>query len=168
MLYFFHELPKNVINSFKKRNALIHLFAILITIAIVYSGLDWTYLTLTRNDFLLYIFFQAVILGGILPIMVPIFMIIWGIYKENIKLKIAGWAVGQSALLGLTISSFYKMFTGRIEPNLADAVHDISNNFNLGFLKHGVFFGWPSSHTTVAFAIAFTVCILLVYSLNIK
>ena len=33
---------------------------------------------------------------------------------------------------------------------------ELSRNFNFGFLKHGMFWGWPSSHTTIAFAMAVT------------
>ena len=50
----------------------------------------------------------------------------------------------------------YKAFTGRIQPDLANVTIDVSNRFNFGFLEHGIFWGWPSSHTTVSFAIAFT------------
>jgi membrane-associated phospholipid phosphatase len=31
---------------------------------------------------------------------------------------------------------------------------DTSREFRFGFLRGGVFFGWPSSHTTIAFAMA--------------
>lgn len=37
---------------------------------------------------------------------------------------------------------------------------DISHFFHFGFLRGGVFWGWPSSHTTIAFAMAVTVFIL--------
>ncbi|HZT35360.1 MAG TPA: phosphatase PAP2 family protein, partial [Nitrososphaera sp.] len=65
--------------------------------------------------------------------------------------------LGQSALLGWLISSFYKAFTGRVPPphifgQSLGALADISNQFQFGFLKGGIFWGWPSSHTTVAFA----------------
>ena len=55
----------------------------------------------------------------------------------------------------LLISSFYKAFTGRPGPRHgAVTLIDTSKEFHFGFLKGGVFFGWPSSHTTVAFAVA--------------
>ena len=41
-----------------------------------------------------------------------------------------------------------------------DVGQDISHVFHFGFLRGGVFWGWPSSHTTIAFAMAVTVCTL--------
>jgi membrane-associated phospholipid phosphatase len=34
---------------------------------------------------------------------------------------------------------------------------DLSHLFQFGFLRGGVFWGWPSSHTTIAFAMAATI-----------
>lgn len=34
---------------------------------------------------------------------------------------------------------------------------DFSHDFRFGWLRGGVFWGWPSSHTTIAFAMATTV-----------
>ena len=39
-----------------------------------------------------------------------------------------------------------------------------SHGFQFGFLKGGVFWGWPSSHTTVAFAMA--ACLIALYPKN--
>jgi len=41
---------------------------------------------------------------------------------------------------------------------------DSSHGFQLGFLKGGVFWGWPSSHTTVAFAMS--VCLIQLFPKN--
>jgi membrane-associated phospholipid phosphatase len=41
---------------------------------------------------------------------------------------------------------------------------DSSHGFQFGFLKGGVFWGWPSSHTTVAFAMA--ACLIALYPKN--
>lgn len=69
------------------------------------------------------------------------------------------WALGQAALIGYLVSSFYKALTGRIPPP-STAVLDVSRQFNFGFLREGIFWGWPSSHTTVAFAMAFALIAL--------
>jgi membrane-associated phospholipid phosphatase len=72
----------------------------------------------------------------------------------------AGWAIGQAELIGSLVSSAYKAFTGRIHPVLSfstDPGPDLSHGFRFGFLRGGVFWGWPSSHTTIAFAMALTV-----------
>jgi membrane-associated phospholipid phosphatase len=37
----------------------------------------------------------------------------------------------------------------------------MSRQFNFGFFEHGIFWGWPSSHTTVAFATMVALYIVL-------
>jgi membrane-associated phospholipid phosphatase len=41
---------------------------------------------------------------------------------------------------------------------------DTSHGFQFGLLKGGVFWGWPSSHTTVTFAMM--VCLIMLYPKN--
>lgn len=90
------------------------------------------------------------------PIMLPLFLLLIGIVLENAKTIRAAWAVGQAAFIGWFISSCYKVLTGRDHlPH--DVATDTSRIFRFGFLRHGIFWGWPSSHTAVAFAMAFTV-----------
>ena len=67
----------------------------------------------------------------------------------------------QAAAIGLAMSSFYKVFTGRVQPDFRSLeLIDNSREFLFGFFRHGAFWGWPSSHTTVAFAVAVTLFIL--------
>ncbi len=70
---------------------------------------------------------------------------------------------GQAGILGWFISSLYKAFTGRDYPPhvLAD---DVSKVFHFGFWKAGIFWGWPSSHTTAAFAVS--LAIIVYYAQN--
>jgi len=44
------------------------------------------------------------------------------------------------------------------------AVIDSSHGFQFGFLKGGIFWGWPSGHTTVAFSMA--LCLTMLYPKN--
>lgn len=63
----------------------------------------------------------------------------------------------------LFLFSFYKAFTGRIPPPYFlghGALADTSHGFRFGFLRGGMFWGWPSSHTTIAFAMAVVLWIL--------
>jgi membrane-associated phospholipid phosphatase len=63
--------------------------------------------------------------------------------------------------MGLLVSFFYKSLTGRLQPDLNQiAGLDISNYWRFGFMRGGVFWGWPSSHTTVAFATIITLICL--------
>jgi membrane-associated phospholipid phosphatase len=112
------------------------------------------------------ILFPSIIIGAVVPILIPLGLLLIGKIRksksiwEGKKIMNTAWAIGQAALLGSIISSLYKAFTGRIQPDLSNFVTDISNNFQFGFWNHGIFWGWPSSHTTIAFAMAVTLIIL--------
>ena len=45
-----------------------------------------------------------------------------------------------------------------------DGAVNITHVFHFGFLRGGIFWGWPSSHTTIAFAMA--VALLSLYPKN--
>jgi membrane-associated phospholipid phosphatase len=67
-------------------------------------------------------------------------------------------------MLALSVSFGIKTFTGRKAPSILPeilgreppAASDYSNDFAWGFYRRGVFDGWPSSHTIIAFAMATT------------
>jgi membrane-associated phospholipid phosphatase len=138
--------------------------AILVTYIFTIYGIDWWYFTHVRSELLNQIFFPAIVVGGILPILLP--PILYGIGKLKKKKQYIHYSylIGFSAFAGWFSSSFIKAFTGRIQPNLNNLTIDISNSFNFGFWEHGIFWGWPSSHTTVAFSVSFAI---LTY-LNLK
>jgi membrane-associated phospholipid phosphatase len=65
----------------------------------------------------------------------------------------------------------YKAFTGRRPPPFhgfrmsamnEGSLLDSSHGFQWGFLKGGVFWGWPSSHTAVTFAMM--TCLIMLWS----
>ena len=69
------------------------------------------------------------------------------------------WPVGPSARLNSSARlslPFFKAVTGRVHPAHSVGA-DISHVFRFGWMRGGVFWGWPSSHTTIAFAMAVTV-----------
>ena len=150
---FFYTLPRNILRSFRGRNLLWHILAIGATVGIVSSDLDWMYFEATR-PFAGYLF-PAVILGWLVPVVFPIVSYIAGAVRKDRRAICSAYAAAQAAVIGLLVSSFYKAFTGRPGPgHSAGTLIDTSREFHFGFLQGGVFFGWPSSHTTVAFAMA--------------
>lgn len=167
MKTFFTAIPKNIARLFKGYNLLWQGVAMVLTAGIVLSGFDWWYFThvyaVGRSTPL----FTAVIVGGQMPIIAPIVLFGIGLIKKSKRIINTGWALGQAALMGLMVSSFYKAFTGRIQPPHETTI-DISHQFNFGILKHGMFWGWPSSHTTVAFAMAFSLVTLYPHSKAIR
>ncbi len=95
-----------------------------------------------------------------------------GLLWKNRRLINTAWALGQAALLGWLTSCFYKALTGRIPPPfhgghykaLTASNVDSSHGFQFGLMRGGVFWGWPSSHTTVAFSMA--LCLVALYPKN--
>src|SRR4029077_1706772 len=99
-------------------------------------------------------------IGGLVPIFLPLILIVSGFILSHARISMTGWAIGQAELIGSLVSSTYKAFTGRAHPSLHETGADISQVFHFGFLRGGVYWGWPSSHTTIAFAMAVTIFML--------
>lgn len=154
-----YKLGQNVINSFWGYNIIWHAVAISFTYFIVVSGLDWTYYQSFANGTILSLMLPAAIVGFLFPILVPLYLLVKS--KNNVKYKIAAAAAIQAASLGWIISSTYKAFTGRAHPEpFIQSIADITHNFNFGFYRSGIFWGWPSSHTTVSFALTSALLVL--------
>lgn len=177
MKQFLVTLPRNVLACFQGRRICWHLAAVLLTVVLVLSGADWHYYLATRNPALRHWMFPAVILGMFLPICLPLLLLGAGFLARQPRVTLVGWALGQAVVLGSLISSAYKAFTGRTHPAHVVGA-DISRVFHFGFLRGGVFWGWPSSHTTIAFAMAVTVfvffpkqrwlgCLAILYALYV-
>lgn len=156
MKYFLFSIPKNFVRCYTDLNWAWHVAAMALTFVLVMTNADWYYFVHARSLTVRYWFLPALMLGGILPLLVPLYLFISGyITKSKIRITL-GFALGQAVCIAGFIAALYKAFTGRIQPNVLDITTNISRNFNFGFLKHGMFWGWPSSHTTIAFAMAFT------------
>ena len=151
---FFYNIQRNIVISFLGRNFLAHLLAIILTIIIVFSGFDWEYFTAIHGSEVSLFLSPAIIIGALLPVLLPLVLLLRAKQNNNKELLNTAYALAQSAFIGLAVSSTYKAFTGRIPPmhHLVVAAQDVSHEFQFGFMRGGVFWGWPSSHTTVAFA----------------
>jgi len=165
----FHRFPANMGNSFWKYNTILHILAMALTFIIVVNDIDWIYFRSSKAHYYLQpFFFPAVIFGGLIPFIAPVIMYIYGRKKKDRRTVNTAFAVGQAAIIGLVISSFYKAVTGRVPPEIFDdlPVADISREFRFGFWRGGIFEGWPSGHTTVAFAMSLT--LIMLYPKNMR
>ena len=156
MKLFFSTLPRNVLGCVKGQMLVWHLAAILLTFILVSSGLDWRYFLATRAPLLRWCMFPAVVIGGLLPLALPLALIALGGLAGGARTRLTGWAIGQAELIGALLAASYKALTGRAHPAHGVSA-DLTHLFRFGFLRGGVFWGWPSSHTTIAFAMAVTV-----------
>ncbi|MDD5489497.1 MAG: phosphatase PAP2 family protein [Candidatus Moranbacteria bacterium] len=163
MIGIFHNFFRNIQKIFSPQNLLWHLLAIALTYILVIYGFDWRYFQLTRSPALRLFFWPAVELGAFVPLFgILIFYLVSAARKSPKMIGIA-LALGQAALLGFLTSEFYKFFTGRPGPpgfRTQDFATDISRVFHFGLDRGGLFFGWPSSHTTIAFAMATALAML--------
>jgi len=170
----FYRLPRNAIAIFTGRNLLWHGAAIALTIVIVTSGGDWAYYRWTRADAFFALARPALRLGMLMPILGPLVILLGGEATKNRRLITTAWALGQAAILAYLITSCYKAITGRRPPPFhghvgtlalnGSELTDSSHGFQFGFLKGGIFWGWPSGHTTVAFSMV--LCLIMFYPKN--
>ena len=174
MREFCYLLPRNVIGIFSGRSLWWHASAIVLTIVIVTSGGDWAYYQWTRAGAFFEMARPALGLGMLIPVVGPLALLVASLATENRRLKMTPWALGQAALLAFLVTSCYKAVTGRRPPPFSghfgtlalngSAPMDSSHGFRFGFLKGGIFWGWPSGHTTVAFSVA--LCLIMLYPKN--
>ena len=156
----FHNIASNLFSIYRGRNLLWQIIFVIITYGCVVSGFDWYYYESTRNVTLQGILFTAAFAGFFVPVFLPILLFIIGAVKKSARFVSAGWATIQAGILGLTVSTFYKIWTGRPGPHHILGTTDVSHIFQFGFLRGGSFQGWPSSHTSVAFAMSFALITL--------
>lgn len=154
MSSFFYKISRNIADCFRGRNLLWQIIFIVLTFISVMTGFDWFYYQSTRNATLQSLMFPAVFLGFFVPVLLSVFMFLYGTFKNNKRMINAIYGAAQAGVLGLGISSLYKVFTGRIGPHHILGKIDMSHMFQFGFLRGGAFQGWPSSHTSVAFAMS--------------
>jgi len=159
----FFNLFKNIANCFKKVNLAWQILFCLLTYLLVISGFDFWYFKISRATLIQELSFPAVFVGMFVPVFLPIIIYFYGKSHKNLFQVSLSYALLQSAFLGWLISSTYKLFTGRLGPhgfltttsNVASKLVDLTKDFQFGIYRGGIFQGWPSSHTTVAFAMSF-------------
>ena len=145
---------ENTAAVFRGRNLLWHGIAIALTALFVLSGFDWYFYEVTRSPTIHPFVWLAGIGGFFVPVIVPIGIYFGGEMRKDRKLMSIGAAMLQAVIIASLVVIFYKAFTGRIQPEFMNTIGntDISRDFQFGFLRHGVFWGWPSSHAAVASA----------------
>jgi membrane-associated phospholipid phosphatase len=67
----------------------------------------------------------------------------------------ASFAVLQSSLIAFLYNSLLKAITGRPNPDWQhhSDMKELSKTFRFGFMRGGIFWGWPSGHTSSTMAV---------------
>ena len=141
----------NIVNSFKGNNIYYHLGGAAATAILVTSGADY-YVNKYFNEHEEYgnatvpvvraaMYFPIVIFGSLFA---------YGKLHKDYEAVGASYAVLQSSIIAFGYNTILKGLTGRPGPDWRhnDDMEDLSKTFRFGFLRGGVFWGWPSGHTS--------------------
>lgn len=137
------------------------------TAGLVYSGADFAYLNIVLSVVPFSVLIAADLLGYVVAIFLPLGLYLWGRSRQSAHLLRLAAATTYAVLLGFTFSTLLKAIAGRSSPphahpgQVLGPLTDNSHDFNFGFLNEQVIGGWPSSHTTIAFALATVLACLL-------
>ncbi len=155
------------ISIFSKKMWPLHVGGIISTAGLAYSGFDWAYLVFVLHAVPYGLILTADLLGFIIPVFLP--LTLWGValVRRTALWRTLAAATSYAVILGFSLSVILKALTGRTSPphfhhgEIMGALVDNSRAFNFGFMNEHVIGGWPSSHTTIAFALATTLSLLL-------
>jgi hypothetical protein len=157
----FYHMDKHLVHSFTYNYGMNHLYAAAATYGMVKGGIDWeVYKFSEKNRAVAYAGFPSVLIGGMAPLAVPAILYLYVKSKKKDNVRLTAIALSQATILSLIITSGYKAFTARRPPEILDEKEktdtDFSDDFKFGFMNRGIFHGWPSGHTSNAFAMAVT------------
>ncbi len=141
-------LGHNALKMFSGSNAILHLTAAAASALIVVTGLDTqVHNFFVRNPGIDRFSRPGVGIGTTLPVYLGAAVLGSGLIGGSSSLVSAGGAVLQASLLALCYTTTLKALTGRPgpEPVLYED-NEASQTFQFGFLRGGVFHGWPSGH----------------------
>jgi len=155
-LSLFGNFGNNILESFKGDNAYLHFSALAATALLVTTGFDYhveqyfneheEYGQLTRP--ILYT-------GELLPFAAGGGLFAFAKIRNNDEALGASFAVLQASLIEFMYNSTLKAITGRPNPDWRsnEDIEDLSKTFRFGFLRGGIFWGWPSGHTATTMAV---------------
>ena len=94
----------------------------------------------------------ALIGGFVVPVAVPLYMM----RSDAALTREGGMAAAQAVLASFAATNLLKAVTGRPPPDAETppGVDRRSRRFRFGFMRGGVFHGWPSGHTMTNMALA--------------
>jgi membrane-associated phospholipid phosphatase len=151
----FHEMDRNLLGSFTYHYGLNYVVGCAASYGLVESGADWRW----RQNAVEYPWISrtgriAVVTGPLVSVALPLGLYLYGRSEKDVNLQITGLALGQAAIDAAVVTSVLKAFTGRVGPQHNSQTTDYSKEFRFGFLRGGIYQGWPSSHTAAAFSMA--------------
>lgn len=152
----FGNFGNNFVDSFRGNSIYLHLTAITATAIIVDQGIDYD----VEHYFNQHAEYGAwarpvVFTGEYLPFIAGGSLFAYAKIKNDNQTLGASFAVMQASFIEFLYNSGLKAITGRPHPdwrNVSD-MDSLSRSFRFGFLRGGVFWGWPSGHTAATMAV---------------
>ncbi len=152
----FDHIGQNFLNSFKGSNLYLQLAGVASTCLIVTTNTDYhVERYFNQHEFYSNIARPVVFSGMFLPFIAGGSLYAYAKLKNDNKVLGASFAVIQASITELIYNSFLKAITGRPHPDWQHVsdMKSLSKKFRFGFLRGGVFWGWPSGHTSATTAV---------------
>ncbi len=155
-LNLFGNFGNNILDSFRGNNLYFHLSAVAATAIILDQGVDYD-VEHYFNEHREYGPWArpVVFTGEYLPFIAGGSLFAYAKLKNDREVLGASFAVLQASLIEFIYNSALKAVTGRPNPDWRHVsdVDSLSRTFRFGFLRGGVFWGWPSGHTAATMAV---------------
>ena len=146
----------NIVNSFKGNNIYFHLAGAASTAILVTTDADY-YIHKYFNEHEEFgnVTSPAIHYAMYFPFVIGGSLFAYGKIKKDDEAVGASYAVLQSTIIAFSYNSLLKAITGRPNPDWrhTENMSALSKTFRFGFLRGGVFWGWPSGHTSSTMAV---------------
>ena len=155
----FANLGGNAVKSLTGTNAWLQAAGVAATALLIYSDADYRVHTYFRNHRTASRkFFPVVITGSLLTPLAGAVCHLNGVARSDAELKGLGSALLQAQIITSLYVGVLKGITGRPHPNpdTGADMKKLSRTFRFGFLRGGLFWGWPSGHTASTMALVST------------
>ncbi|HNY31695.1 MAG TPA: phosphatase PAP2 family protein [Fibrobacteria bacterium] len=145
----FDHLGSNLAGSFSGQNLALHAGALASTYGIVQAGWDYdVHHYFNENPSAGTLGSPSAAAGALAPVLTAGSLWVYGKSTEQPEVVVAGNAVAQAVGITFTYHELLKAVTGRPAPQGVpeSEMEDHSKTFRFGFLRGGLFWGWPSGH----------------------
>ncbi len=155
-LLLFGNFGNNIVNSFKGDNLYYHLAGVASTVLIVTTNTDYhVHKFFYEHEEFGEVAMPIIRAGMFIPFVTGGSLYVYGKFGKDERAVAASFAVLQSSLIAFLYNSLLKAVTGRPNPDWQhySDMKELSKTFRFGFMRGGIFWGWPSGHTSSAMAV---------------
>lgn len=99
-------------------------------------------------------FLPGMAVGTVFPFLVPSYMYF---FSKNEALNNTGAVAIQATAVAYLYNNILKAVSGRAHPDAEKNSGELSRDFKWGFLRRGVFYGWPSGHSMTNASLAMSI-----------